>query len=286
MNLTKNKKIALGTVQFGLSYGISNKLGKPSHSEVEKIINCAYESGIHTLDTAQAYGNSESVLSDLHSNRFDLISKFIIDDSFKSVAQCLTKSQETLKVDSLSGYMVHNIEGLFANEDIWNELIHQKQIGKVKQIGVSIYHVEEFEKLLKIGIIPDIIQLPYNILDRRFDLVFPKMKSLGIKIHSRSSFLQGLLFVKSEELPPFFNPLIPWIKVFERELPLLEDKISYLLSFCIENHFIDKVVLGVNSLEELLLNLDATDRNQKQVFFDPPFIDKDILLPYNWPNSK
>ena len=54
--------IILGSAQFGLNYGITNKKGKVSEQELVKILELAAESGITTIDTAPAYGSSEETL--------------------------------------------------------------------------------------------------------------------------------------------------------------------------------------------------------------------------------
>ena len=57
-----SSKIALGTVQFGLKYGIGNIKGRTNSVEVSKILDSAYSHGVRVVDTAQAYGESEKVL--------------------------------------------------------------------------------------------------------------------------------------------------------------------------------------------------------------------------------
>ena len=55
-------KIMVGTVQFGMTYGIANQQGRPSRKEVLEIIKFGYEAGICDYDTAAVYGESEEVL--------------------------------------------------------------------------------------------------------------------------------------------------------------------------------------------------------------------------------
>ena len=51
-------KLALGTAQFGLPYGINNQYGIPKDDELYKIFLLAKQFGISVLDSAQAYGNA------------------------------------------------------------------------------------------------------------------------------------------------------------------------------------------------------------------------------------
>ena len=71
-----NSKLILGTVQFGLNYGINNTIGKMSEDKVFELLETAYDLGIRTLDTAEAYGNAHSVISNFHKQskkRFNII---------------------------------------------------------------------------------------------------------------------------------------------------------------------------------------------------------------------
>ncbi len=52
-------KISLGTVQFGMDYGIANVRGKVDKEEVFKIMDLASSKKIGFLDTAYSYGESE-----------------------------------------------------------------------------------------------------------------------------------------------------------------------------------------------------------------------------------
>ena len=68
-------KLALGTAQFGMEYGIANKNGKVSLDEAKAIITLGRLAGIDTLDTAMAYGDSEESLGKLSTEDFHVITK-------------------------------------------------------------------------------------------------------------------------------------------------------------------------------------------------------------------
>ena len=67
-------KLALGTVQFGMDYGINSGI-KVEQNEVLKIVNLARKSGIKLIDTAQLYGSSEKVLGNVNTVDFDIVTK-------------------------------------------------------------------------------------------------------------------------------------------------------------------------------------------------------------------
>ena len=53
-------KLGLGTVQFGMHYGISNREGKTPLREVTKILHVARDNQISVLDTAAQYGGQRT----------------------------------------------------------------------------------------------------------------------------------------------------------------------------------------------------------------------------------
>ncbi len=73
------EKLALGTAQFGLDYGIANRTGKISKNEIFRILEYAYTQGIDTIDTSSNYGESEKIIGEfIDRSRFDfkIVSKF------------------------------------------------------------------------------------------------------------------------------------------------------------------------------------------------------------------
>lgn len=276
-------KLAIGTVQFGLNYGISNSTGKVAESESTEILNLALLNGIETIDTAEGYGNSESVLGQNSLDEFNIVSKFSANQSGKcNLESSLTKSLSNLRVTSIYGYLAHSASLLLNDKHIWEQLKIERDKGRVRKIGYSIYTVEELELLLENDFIPDLIQFQYNILDRRFEPWFKILKERGVEIHTRSCFLQGLFFLK--DLPSFFDEVAPFIQMLKKQYPTDEKLASFLMSFCLESAFVDKVVIGVQSAHQLQINLNSIlDNKHLYKFPNSPVIDNlNILLPYHW----
>lgn len=280
MNNSNVKKLAIGTVQFGMDYGISNKKGKSSFDEVREILHFALDQDIKILDTAYSYGDSESILGKFNLEKFNIISKFPLSKD-KSVSEHLKESLQNLNCDGLYGYMAHSANVLIEAPGKWDELIILKEKGTIRKIGYSVYKPSELEKLLSLGLIADVIQLPYNIIDRRFEKYFEELKDLHVEIHTRSTFLQGLFFMDPEELSRFFEPLKRYFNYF-KGLPSSEIAGSLLL-FCVENPFISKVVIGINNKEQLQQNINAMLTAKQINFAVPDNIPEEVLLPFNWP---
>lgn len=279
-------KLALGSVQFGLDYGINNADGIVQFEEVKRILDVAFSNNIRTIDTARLYGNSEAVLGQLDLNNWQIVSKFASNLDNSSIEVEFRSSIKNLQLKNLYGYIAHSAHILIENPRFWNQLKSLKDQGLVKRIGFSIYKTEQLEKLLDLGCIPDLVQVQYNLLDRRFETYFEPLKKLNCEIHTRSAFLQGLFF--KEEIPDYFLPIKSILKEIQFLYPNTFERAAFLLAFCLKNPFVDKVVIGVQSAKELQDNLDAllTFNPQVNSQLALPNFDNEIVLPYNWPKTK
>ncbi len=281
-------KLALGTVQFGLPYGINNQSGVPTDSELAEIFRIAKEAGIETLDSAQGYGNAEERVGKLSNNEFQIITKFKKLKSPYPFHTELTESLLKLKSKSVYAYMAHDVNLLIENPSWWEGLYIAKENGLIKKIGYSLYSVDQLESLFAYNMIPDIIQLPYNILDRRFESFLPKLSSLGVEIHSRSVYLQGLLQMDPNLISNQFNPLKPHLSLI-REIALRNElSIGQLcLGFVVNNIFINKVVIGIDNLFQLKENIsiyqttNLSDTLMKELY-SIEVKESSLLNPTNW----
>jgi aryl-alcohol dehydrogenase-like predicted oxidoreductase len=162
----KAEKLILGTVQFGLSYGINNAGGKPGIEKVFEILSYAAENGVQILDTADAYGDATALIGRFHQNhnyRFVINTKFHVNDNDAITSQ-LQRSIEQLHVDSVNTYFYHRFSDLADYPESKRELKELKDKGFIKKVGVSVYENEEFKTAIADDDI-DVIQLPFNLLD-------------------------------------------------------------------------------------------------------------------------
>ncbi|EDP74913.1 aldo/keto reductase [Hydrogenivirga sp. 128-5-R1-1] len=269
------KKLALGTAQFGLDYGIANERGKIPKEEVFKILDLALDKGIDTLDTARAYGEAEKILGEYPKiKRFKVITKFS-----ENAEEELNESLQSLKLRKVYGLLAHRAEVFIKDPSLWDEVLKLKMEGLVDKVGFSIYFPWELERLLELNF--DIVQVPYNVLDRRFEPLLPKLKNRGIEVHVRSAFLQGLLLIDLTELNPFFDDIKPILlelrKLSQNKGVELKD---LLLCYVLKNPHVDKVVVGVDSIKQLELNLAVECSKDIEV---PRYdIDEKFLVPFMW----
>ncbi len=272
-------KIALGTVQFGIDYGISNKLGKPDQHVVKQILDFALANEITTLDTASAYGDSELVLGNYGISYFKVITKFLPQEVEKGIESSFQDSLTKLKSKSVYGYLAHRADSI--DVKTWSFLKHLKKTGQVEKIGYSLQSVSEFERANGKGFFPDLIQVPFNLLDNRFKKLCKKLSKQGVEIHSRSTFLQGLFFMNTEELQGL-EEAIPVIS--ELQNTHSNQLAQYLLNYVLQQDFIDKVVIGVQSKEQLSQNISELDYNVQIKDLDIVLSEK-ILNPALWPKK-
>ena len=278
-------KLAIGTVQFGFKYGISNTSGKTNSEEAKKILNTAEKSGIITLDTARDYDDSESVIGVNHPERFQIISKFpnkVLNELDLRIS--LDETLLNLQVSALYGYLAHHSGTLIKTPELWEKLIQLKKEGKVEKIGYSLYNPIELDELVKIGCIPEIVQIPYNFLDRRFEKHFEYLKSVGCEIHVRSVFLQGVFFLDPKELPKFFTPIQSLLEELRMTFKSASEIAGFLLDFVVKNESVDKLVFGINNEKQLVDNISSLMVNRTPVHLKwDKQLEEEILMPHKWP---
>jgi aryl-alcohol dehydrogenase-like predicted oxidoreductase len=274
-------KLGLGTVQFGLPYGINNTNGQTSAEEVNRILQSAAHHGINVLDTASAYGNAEEVLGKNDLTKFTVVSKYITPSAGKSIEEQLQHSLIDLQVKKLYGYLAHRPTEILHDKAQWKTLKDLQQKGLVEKIGFSLNTTEELAALLSKDFIPELVQVPYNYFDNRFENLVKELKDRNCEIHTRSAFLQGIFFKDIHTLSSFFDVVKPLIKRVQEQTHNIS---GALLHFVVTRPFIDKVIIGVENVEQLLINI----RDMKlgiELEKNMVNIPEQILMPSNWPKQ-
>jgi len=264
--LEQVKKLILGTVQFGLNYGIDNNNGKVKEDEVFEILKKAHIYGIRVLDTADAYGNAAELIGAFHRRskiEFEIITKFKSEyNRLENLEDRIDITLEKLSVNSIFGYLYHSFDDFKKHIDVLEQLISLQEKKKIKHIGVSLYTNEELEDVLEEEYIK-IIQLPYNLLDnknKRGELL-RIAKGKGKIIHTRSVFLQGLFFKDVEKLPYALNPLKNDLIKIQQLASNEAEKIAHLsLNYALSNQDIDGVLIGVDNIDQLNQNIKMANK--------------------------
>lgn len=264
-------KLALGTAQFGSSYGVSNQTGATSTEEACAIVELARQKGIDILDTAPAYGESEAVLSRILPLDFGrVITKTpgfhgdtITSSDARTLKDVFFASLGKLGRESAYGLLVHGAVDFLkpGAEHLFGAMEELRSEGRVTKIGVSVYNGEQIDRILERFTV-DLIQLPLNALDQRLiaggQLV--RLKQKGVEIHARSAFLQGLLLMEQDLWPAYFAPYYPLLRRFhDRAAGLALTPLQAALGFVQSVPEVDYVVCGVNTLAQWRELVDAAD---------------------------
>ena len=273
-------KLILGTVQFGIQYGV-NSAGRPSEEAVKSILSEAAKGGVTTLDTSSAYGNSEEILGECITpeEKFRIVSKYPKGEM--PVTEMFNGSLNRLKVNQLYGYLLHHFEVFKNNPKVWEEFVALKESGKVQKIGFSLYTPEELQFILDNKSPFDLIQVPFNILDKKFLPLMKEVHEKGVEIHVRSTFLQGLFFKDRETLPEKLRPLKKYLLElddFSRQSGLSISEIA--LNYNLQNPYIDGVLIGVDNIEQLQSNLSSV--KDTPIDIDIEVKEQELLNPINW----
>ena len=293
-------KLMLGTVQFGLNYGIANTAGKPSYETARDIIQAAYESGVNCLDTAAGYGDSEAVLG-------RALAELKLKDKMQVISKVPGITQQNLSESAAERFIVESVENSLA------------RLG-VKRLAACLFHVEQdiryigiLQKLERKGLIggagisldtnhycDDVIaagikyvQLPYNILDKRFDSFFPLAQQNGIAVFTRSVYLQGLLLMPEDRIRESLLEVIP----IRCRLACLAveagmDMSELCMRFVLSNPAITSVLTGVDNIEQLRQNLQLMGKGPlpaalyQAVKTAVPLLDEKIIRPSLWNKKK
>lgn len=286
--MRSNFKLGLGTVQFGLNYGINNSYGVPENTEIKKIFSNAAQSGIQVLDTAYGYGDAEIKIQQFAEKKFKIVTKFAAVKSGEELVAQLNSSLNNLKTTSVYGYLAHNSENLINLPDLWQTLLAAKENKQIEKIGYSLYSCEQLEKLLELNMMPDLVQLPYSLLDRRFESYLPQLKKIGTEIHVRSVFLQGLYYMDQSALPEKLKKLKPNLDELKKCCSDFNITIGALsLNFVLDNKNIDLAVIGVDSEVQLKQNIQIVKNwkyNQEIIEFVNQIKVEyvELLNPANW----
>jgi aryl-alcohol dehydrogenase-like predicted oxidoreductase len=262
-------KLALGTVQFGLDYGISNDAGRVSTQEVERILSTAQQHHITLLDSAAAYGSSEKVIGESSlCTAFNIVTKIpALKGSKSSLIENITQSLVNLQCDSVDALLLHDVNDLISSENknqTYQQLNQLKAKKLTRKIGVSLYQPDELIKTTEQFSI-DVVQLPINCLDQRFSQqhIIDNLNSNNIEVHARSVFLQGLLLMEQNNIPSYFHPYqLRLQNLTDAATKLNCDKLTLALAYVLSQSFIDKILVGCCSEQQLIEILTAYEQAQ------------------------
>ena len=288
-------KFCLGTVQFGMNYGICNQM-QPTIDDSVNMLDYATQNGINAIDTAFAYGTAEDVVGKFLKKKTIAREKLFISSKFKPnnldnikeedyikvIKENLETQLKRLSTDYLDSYMFHSSRYAF-DDTILKALYEVKKEGKIKHCGVSVYYPDEAKKCIYSPYV-DFMQLPFSIFDQRMakEGIFELAKQeKSTQIHSRSAFIQGLILLKEEEA----KPIVKKIDKICREYNL--NRISLAINFVKQFDEISHLVLGVDNIEQLKQDIKFFEEEIpaniiKSIGAEFQNIETNIVMPSLW----
>lgn len=286
-------RVALGTAQFGMPYGIANQDGQVMRSNAKAMLQLAAANGIDTLDTAIAYGESETCLGEVGTQGFKLVTKLpAVPDGCADVGgwvkEQFAASLTRLGVNAVYGLLLHRPQQLLESggKTLFQILQDLKKTGQVKKVGVSAYAPSELAPL-----IPryrfDLVQAPFNLVDRRLHTSgwLQRLKDDGVEIHTRSAFLQGLLLMSQDSIPDKF---LPWSDLWSKWHDWLShhtvSAVQACLTFPLSFPEIERVVVGADNVSQLEQIISAANSATPVDFPDLHCDAENLINPARWPS--
>jgi aryl-alcohol dehydrogenase-like predicted oxidoreductase len=289
--------LGLGTAQFGMRYGVTNKDGRTGEAEVQRILDVCRRSSVTLIDTACLYGESESILGRLvpANNDYRIVTKTaqigrsrIRKEDVASIASSIDDSFRRLRRRRIYGLLVHSAADLFAvgGERLFELVYTAKEDGRAAKIGVSVYSPEQAHELVNRYSV-DLVQFPLSLLDQRMVStgVLAELAAKGIEMHVRSAFLQGVIVEEPQAIPDSLAKLRPHverIRAAAKEAGMTPAGLAlgYLSKFA----EVERIIVGVNTLAQLKANLAACQEAVPDGLDFPGFgcTDEELIDPRRW----
>lgn len=298
-NADPMSRLVLGTAQLGMPYGIANKSGQPDYSSALSIVRAAWENGIREFDTAQVYGEGEQILGRIFAelgvaNKVKVTTKLKLEQNTdkETLTRLVQKSLDRLGVPKLEGLLLHHEDMLDLLNDNVKEILRMLvQKGLVRHMGVSLYSPKRAKQALESNLF-HVMQLPASVLDRRFHRagIFESGQDRGCGIYIRSVFLQGLLLMKTEDIPGKMASVKPYLAALDRFASRDGlDRRALVLLYVRDKYPEARVIFGAEAHEQVLQNIRCWRLKAPESLFSDlegslPELDESILNPARWRN--
>lgn len=298
-------KLCIGTVQFGVDYGLH---GKPALDLADSValLNAAVQHGVDAIDTSSLYGDAESVVgaflrqSSVLRENLSLVSKFGVSPfEGLSAADCVGQlereigaSMAKMGVEYLDAYICH-VPSAVRDERIIQAMVSLRASGKARKVGFSVYETDEAVAAIDTHAV-DFLQIPLSILDQRMSVegVLDRAAEAGVELHARSAFVQGLALMAENEVPEHLaaiRPVIARLDILCRDYGVGRRDLA--MAFVRGHRQISHLVFGVHDQRQLLENINSFSadvpeeviREAKRLFAD---VDPRLVMPNKWRKTK
>ncbi len=291
--ISRRSRIGLGTVQWGMEYGVANREGRPPSDEVARILAAGRSGGLQVLDTAALYGEAESLLGEQNLSGLRVVTKTpryahapITAADADDLKATLGLSLARLCLPSVYGLLAHHAVDLLVpgGERLIDALLSLREEGRVARVGVSVYDGAQIEAVLA-RFKPDLVQLPLNVFDQRLidDGSLSRLAALGVEIHVRSVFLQGLLLMQPDAVPAYFAPWSDQLRAWQAACAARNVLPQHAaLAFVCDRPEVACCLIGVQSRAQLDQSLEGLDAAPALDAAQFACSDAALLNPVNW----
>lgn len=281
----------MGTAQFGMTYGVANTVGRVPVDDIRQIMKFSRNKGISMIDTAIAYGVSESVLGEVGLQDWDVVTKIpALPREVQNIKlwlfQQIQESIQRLGVKELYGALLHNPEDILGSsgEEYILALKELQKSGLVKFLGYSIYSPDILCNLTN-KFWPEIVQAPFNVFDQRLKISgwLDRLVDGGVMVHARSIFLQGLLISSRTSLHEYFSPWSMLIHKWQSySAEICANPLEVALNFVLKEHKIDQLIVGVDGFQQIKEIVEAYNKIQTPALECFACNDLNLIEPYRW----
>ena len=298
-------RLCIGTVQFGMDYGVQGGT-KPSPEDAMSMLDYATQNGVDAIDTAASYGTAEDVVGEFLSRKtvpresLQVVTKFgtgIFDGAAAAEYPArLRAAAETalgrLRTDYVDAFICH-VPSAAGDEAVTAAMADLKRSGLARHVGFSVYETGEAMACLDSAAV-DFMQAPFSVLDQRMASsgALARAAARGVDVHTRSAFVQGLMLMDVEAIPPHLAAARPHVEALERLCRANGvTRRALALAYVKGRSEISHLLFGVDSMAQLREVVEDFNRDVPAQIVDgiaARFADvpADVFMPNKWGRGK
>jgi aryl-alcohol dehydrogenase-like predicted oxidoreductase len=283
-------KLGLGVAQFGLDGGGAR--GRPPELEVRDILHLAARAGVSVLDAGAASAHAETVMGPLIPRPSSLRVTLKAPRGAQGPDYVEAEARAALKRLGMTGadaIVVQSAGDLFSpyGMAMWERLLAMRDAGLFNRVGISAYASDDPAGLAR-RFRPDLIQAPVSLLDQRLlmDGSLAAVKALGVEVHLRSVFLNGLLFLPPDRVPSQYKAAAARLSRARRLIAEgRSDPLQAALGFALSRPEADAVIVGAATAAELQAVIAAASSPPPELDWDDMALDDPAIVDDRWRGS-
>ena len=281
-------KLGLGSGQFGLDQ--ASVRGRPPAAEVRDILEIATRSRLSVLDVTGRSNQAEAAIGDVmpRPNPFQVCISTVRADRGADLVEAEARAAlRRMGVDQAECIFVPSASELFGPHGLalWDRLKALKDEGLTRKIGISVFASDDPLGLAR-RFRPDVVQAPASLLDQRLivDGTLAAIAGLGMEVHLRSIFLNGLILLPPDRAPNHLKAAATRILKARRMIAEgRSDPLQAALGFALSRPEASTVLVGVASGAELNAVIRAAASPPPDLDWDEMAIDDPVALdPRAW----